>query len=47
VANCDGTLVISNMAYKMNYANDPIDNYQINVQNIVETAKNIGMYIDI
>lgn len=47
VANCDGILVISNMAYKMNYVNNPIDNYRINLQNIVETAKNIEMYIDI
>jgi len=47
VANCNGVLVISNMAYKMNYANSQIDNYKSNISDIVETSKNIGMYIDI
>jgi len=47
VANCDGILIISNMAYKMNYANSQIDDYKSNINNIIETAKNIGMYIDI
>lgn len=47
VANCGDTLAISNMAYKMNYANEPVDNYNSNIQNIVETSKNIGMYVEI
>ena len=46
-ANNNGNTVISNMAYKMNYANHGVDNYGSNIQQIVETSKNIGMYIDI
>lgn len=46
-ANSNDNLIISNMAYRMNYANQPIDNYQINIDNLVNTSKNIGMYIDI
>lgn len=46
-ANCEDSLVVSNMAYKMNYANDPVNNYDINIKNIVDTSKNVGMYINI
>jgi hypothetical protein len=47
IAKCGEVLVISNMAYRMNYANSQIDNYKNNIDDIVNTAKNIGMYIDI
>ena len=46
-ANCNGTIIMSNMAYRMNYANKPIDNYKTNIKNLVDSSKNIKMYIDI